>query len=467
MTHNHLKMTHRTAFLCLSFYLLAVFSLAAQSPNFLFILTDDQQYHALQALGNDKIQTPSLDKLAEQSLQFTNAHVVFSLCSPSRAAILTGRYGSANGVLELGSELNKGEKTIAQYLKQAGYQTRMYGKWHLKQKPEELGFDESVWFYANGTYYGRKITDHGAEVKPKIHCDAYCSEKAMEGMEEMAKQKAPFFLFFNTQTPHMDHRHSWPAKEKTKALYNQAEMPIPANRLDALSNKPAYLKTVRNRTQAQKYGYPDPEAIQKHTLEYYAVITEMDDFIGNLLNKVEELGLSKNTYIIFLSDNGWMIGDHGFTSKVLPYQPSTHIPMLIAGPGISAGHTEAIGLNIDMMPTILDLAGISIPENVHGKSLKKVLFGKKDKIRKRFVYEGLGVYGGAQPNLTVIDGQYRYIVTYEDAKLEKVLFRELYHQQEDVWEVNNLLAEGTGFKFPRALDKAIQRHQRKILVSSQ
>lgn len=436
--------------------------LPAQSPNFLLILTDDQQFNALQANGNEKIHTPHLDKLAEQGLQFTNAHVVFSLCSPSRAAILTGRYGSANGVLELGSKLNTGEKTIAYYLRQAGYQTRMYGKWHLDQPPEELGFDESVWFYSNGTYYGRKITDRGKEVQPEIHCDAYCSNRAIEGLEEMVQKGAPFFLFFNSQTPHMDHRLSWPAREETKAQYDQTQMPVPANRLDDLSGKPDYLQTVRNRTQAQKYGYPDTEAIQKHTLEYYAVVTEMDDFIGNLLHKVEELDLLKNTYIIFLSDNGWMLGDHGFTSKVLPYQPSTHIPMVIAGPGIKAGQSDALALNIDMAPTILDLAGLAIPKRIHGKSLRKVLSGNEDQIRKRFVYEGLGSYGGARPNLTVIDRQFRYIVTYNSDDLKKVIFRELYDQQQDPWEVKNLLDGQPRAKVPVAFDRAIRQHQRLV-----
>lgn len=454
----------RAAFL-LSFLLFLAIGhcLNAQRPNFLIILTDDQQFNALQANGNAVVQTPHLDKLADQGLKFSNAHVVFSLCSPSRAAILTGRYGSANGVLELDSELNRDEKTIAQYLQRAGYQTRMYGKWHLKQAPEELGFDESVWFYANGTYYGRKITDRGREVRPEIHCDAYCSQRAVEELEAMTNQDAPFFVFFNTQTPHMDHRLTWPAREETKARYEQKNMPIPENRLDDLSDKPAYLKTVRNRTQAKKYGYPGTDAIQKHTLEYYAVITEMDDFVGNLLQKVEELDLTNNTYILFLSDNGWMLGDHGFTSKVLPYRPSTHIPMVIAGPGIEAGKTEALALNIDLLPTILDLAGVDIPANVHGKSMRKVLSGKKNEVRKRFVYEGLGGYGGAQPNLTVLDGTYRYIVTYKNENLQTISFRELYNQQADPWEMNNLLTGAENRQAPKVFDRAIRRHFRKVL----
>ena len=363
---------------------------AQKQPNFLFIYTDDQQYNALRASGNYAIQTPALDRLSDKGLLFRNANVVFSLCSPSRAAALTGRYGSANGVLELGSGLNDGEKTIADYLKEKGYHTSLFGKWHLNQAPAKLGFDQSVYFNANGTYYGRKIFDQDSVVYPETHCDSYCGKKAIEALRAYVAGKKPFFMFFCTQTPHMDHRHTWPAKDSTRENYKLDKMPVPGNHLDDLTGKPGYLRTVRNRTQAARYGYPDSLAIQSHTLDYYAVVTEMDHVIGTLLKEVDRLALDKNTYIVFMSDNGWMLGDHGFTSKVLPYRPSTHVPMIIAGPGIEAGVSKALALNIDILPTILDLAHIKNPPDIHGKSLKGVLSKKRKDVRDWFVYEGLG-----------------------------------------------------------------------------
>ncbi|MDN5214349.1 sulfatase-like hydrolase/transferase [Fulvivirgaceae bacterium BMA12] len=433
-----------------------------RQPNFIFIFTDDQQYNAFGASGNNVILTPALDKLSGKGLLFKNANVVFSLCSPSRAAALTGRYGSANGVLELGSGLNEGEKTLANYLKEKGYQTSMFGKWHLDQTPEELGFNKTVYFNANGTYYGRKIYDEDSVVYPKIHCDSYCGMKAVETLRDYASGEKPFFMFFCTQTPHMDHRHTWPAMDSTKEKYQLDRIPVPANHLDDLAGKPGYLHTVRNRAQAAKYGYPDSLAIQSHTLDYYAVLTEMDQVIGALLDEFYRLALDENTYIIFMSDNGWMLGDHGFTSKVLPYRPSTHVPMIITGPEINPGISEAMVLNIDVLPTVLDLAHINIPANVHGKSLQRLLFRAREDVREWFVYEGLGTYGGTKPNLTVISKEYRYIQTYKNEKLDSILFHELYNQQNDPDEMENLADNPAFESYVKKFAEFIENHQKSM-----
>ncbi|WP_373330776.1 sulfatase-like hydrolase/transferase [Salmonirosea aquatica] len=438
---------------------------AQKKPNFIVILTDDQRFDALQANNNPVILTPNLDRLVKRGKNFTNAHVVFSLCSPSRAAVLTGRYGSANGVLELDSKLNPGEKTIANYLKAAGYYTGVSGKWHVDQSPKELGFDFATTFYSNGTYYGRKINDQGNIVQPAEHCDLYCARRSIEFLERAGADR-PFFLFHNTQLPHMNDKLAWPAPDSIRARYQEADMPVAANKDDDLSDKPAYLKTVRNRTQAKEYGYPDKDKIQAHTKDYYSVLSEMDAFVGSILKKVEELGIADNTYIIFISDNGWMLGDHGFTRKVLPYLPSTHVPMAIIGPGIAASENSSLVLNIDLMPTILDLAGLKIPGNIHGESLKEILLGKEKNVRDHFVYEGLGTYGGAQPNLTVVSGPYRYIVTYEDDKLDRVNFRELYRIDDDPDEMTNLARGAAYTTTVKKMQRFIDLHRKEVVKPS-
>ncbi len=446
--------------------LLSKWATAQQKPNFIVILTDDQRFDAVRENGNPAIQTPNLDRLMRQGKRFTNAHVVFSLCSPSRAAIMTGRYGSANGVLELGSQLNKGEKTIANYLREQGYYTGVSGKWHVDQSPQELGFDFATTFYSNGTYHGRKINDQGKVVQPAEHCDLYCARRSVDFLEMAVARSEPFFLFHNTQLPHMDDHMEWPAPDSIRARYLPADMPVAANRNDDLTDKPGYLGTVRNRTQALAYGYPDRDKIQAHTRDYYAVITEMDAFVGRVLKKVDEMGIADNTYLIFLSDNGWMLGDHGFTSKVLPYLPSTHVPLAVIGPGIPPSVENGLALNIDIMPTILDLAGLKTPANIHGKSLHKILSGKEKSVRDSFVYEGLGTYGGASPSLMVVSGPYRYIVTYEDQKLERVSFRELYRIDSDPDEMNNLADEPKFSSQIKKFENAIDHHQRNIIVPS-
>jgi len=409
-------------------------------PNFIIIYTDDQQYNGAGFNGNSIIKTPNLDKLASQSKVFTNAHVVFSLCSPSRAALLTGRYGIANGVLGLGSKLNKGEYSLAYYLKQKGYRTAHFGKWHLGQSPDELGFETYNYFKGNGTYYGRKFITANDTIFPEIHCDEYATEKAIEFLEEMFQNaEQPFFLFHCTQTPHMNGKLVWDAKPATKALYNTENMPVPVNHLDDLQGKPTYLRKVRNRTQAKKYGYPDSLAIQSHTRDYYAVISEMDGFLGKLFDKINALGLNEDTFVVFMSDNGWMLGDHGFTSKVLPYRTSTHVPLWIKGPNISSGHNNSIVTNLDIFPTILSLANQQIPENIHGLNLLPLIQGKKDWPRKYLVYEGLGTYGGGKHNISIISPSMRFIETYTDNTLETVTFQELYNMQRDSLELENLV----------------------------
>ncbi|GAB3005610.1 sulfatase [Cyclobacterium sediminis] len=434
-----------------------------KKPNIIFIYTDDLRFDGLGANGNRYIITPMLNQMAEKAVRFNQANVVFSLCSPSRAALLTGRYGSANGVLELGSDLNEGELTVAEYLREAGYHTGMSGKWHLGKEPKTLGFDFSVFFKGNGTYYGRTINDEGDIKKVERHCDLYCAERAVDFIKHAAKKETPFFLFHNTQLPHMNGDLIWDARKETKRKYRVSEMPVAKSRLDDLSGKPEYLKSVRNRSQAKAYGYPDSLAIQKHTLDYYSVITEMDDYLSLLFETIEELGLNENTYVFFMSDNGWMLGEHGFTSKVLPYQPSTQVPLFVIGPDLKPTDLDHLVVNIDIAPTILELAGIQLPENLHGESLFPLL--KKEPVdwRESFVYEGLGTYGGALPNLTVINKDFRYIETFENSSLETVIFQEFYDQIKDPLEENNLIGSSKIQAKVIAAKELIEAHKSKVL----
>ncbi|WP_298238991.1 sulfatase-like hydrolase/transferase [uncultured Algibacter sp.] len=434
-----------------------------EKPNIIFIYTDDQRQDALGVNGNEVIITPKIDEFSKESVQFSNANVVFALCSPSRAALLTGRYGSANGVLELGSNLNDNEVSVANYLKKIGYNTGVSGKWHLGQEPKDLGFDFSVIFHSNGAYYGRAIDDMGTQVKPEKHCDEYCVDRSIDFLKEAAKKEQPFFLYHNTQLPHMNGVLKWQAKQETLDKYNQEDMPVAASRNEDLSDKPKYLKKVRNLRQAKKYGYPDAEAIQKHTKEYYSVITEMDDALGRLFQTIDDLGLRKNTYIFFMSDNGWMLGDHGFTSKVLPYRPATRVPFFILGPDLKKGTNDRIVLNIDMAPTILELAGVEIPEDMHGTSMVPLLKGTAKNWREEFVYEGLGTYGGAKPNLTVISKDYRYIKTFENSELNATNFEELYSQEADYDEVKNIAKTEEGQEIIKKYNEAIANHKKEVL----
>jgi arylsulfatase A-like enzyme len=164
-----------------------------------------------------------------------------------------------------------------------------------------------------------------------------------------------------------------------------------------------------------------------------------------------------------MGDNGWMLGEHGFTSKVLPYRPSTHVPFFVVGPELKKDENSGLVLNIDIAPTILELAGIEVPDNMHGKSVVQLLSNDMAQWRNSFIYEGLGNYGGTKPNLTAINNNFRYIETYEDSTLNNVVFRELYNQLEDADEMVNLANIPSSEMLLKKMQEVIRMHKLNIL----
>jgi len=444
---------------------LVVLGAPSTRPNILFILTDDQRLDSMGAYGNALIHTAHLDALARRSVRFTNAHVVMSLCSPSRAAILTGRYGSANGVTSLGSPLRGGEKTFAQHLKATGYRTALVGKWHIGGTPAEAGFDFSCFFRANGAYFGRQVWDNGDAVKPPVHVDDYCVDRSIAFLEDTARRSEPFLLFHATQLPHMDDKHAWPSPDEYRDRYDPAKLPLPATIKGDLSGKPPYLESVRNRTQADIYGYADASKLQQHIRDYYAVVTQMDAILGRLLGAVDRLQLRENTWIIFMSDNGWMLGEHRMTSKVLAYHDSIRVPLMISGPGTQPRTEARLALNLDVAPTVLELAGIPRPSEFHGASLLGILSDAARPWRTSFVYECLDGFGGTKPMLAALSTDWSLIQTWDDRKAVGVLpaaFSELYDRRTDAAERHNLATSPAVRIQKETLEREIAAHLLRI-----
>ncbi len=454
-----MKTTQRMFFMLM--FLASASLLAAEKPNIVIIFTDDQQYDSYGANGRSNIQTPVLDRLAKRGVRFTNAHAALSLCSPSRAAVLTGRYGSANGVEQLNAKLREGEVSFAQDLKHSGYTTLFSGKWHLKNTPQDLGFDRACSFKGNGTYFGRKVNVEGRELNPEEHIDLYCARKSVEMIKDAAEQDKPFVLFHCTQLPHMDNKHTWPAAKKFNDLYTVEDMPLPANWSDSLKDKPDYMKEVRNRTQAKVYGYDKPENIRKHAKDYYAVVSEMDSFLELILKSLKENGVEDNTYVIYMSDNGWMLGDHGMTSKVLPFTTSTRVPLVIAGPGIKQGVCDTPALNLDLTATLYDIAKVEPTANLHGRSLLPMVKGEDT--NRTIVHECLGGYGGNDPFLAAINGRWLYIQTLSKSDHNKITFEELYDKDKDPAEMTNLMTSEKHLAVLKSLKAEIEQHRANVL----
>lgn len=436
---------------------------AARPPNFLFVLTDDQRFDALGCAGNPIIRTPSMDSLAARGMRFANSFVTTSVCSASRATFLTGRYGSANGVPGLGGGLRPGERTFVPYLKKAGYRTGFTGKWHLAPPtPEEAGFEASAWFVSNGAHYDRKVTGGGQVRVAPGFIEQYLADQAIAFLESAARGPAPFFFHLCTQLPHMNERMDWEPRPETLRLYENAPFRMPANWRDDLSGKPVYLKEGRHRQQAESYGYDSEAGIRKHLARYYGAITDLDREMGRVFAALDRLGLRENTYVFLAGDNGWFLGEHGFTSKVLPYEESIRVPLIVAGPGVRAGVCRDLVLNADLAPTVLELAGAATPPNLHGRSLRAQLQSRGVKWRSSFLYEALEPTLGSWPLVAIRGERWKYIRTFDARDRDRLVFEELYDLKAGPGELRNLAGAPEHAATRARLEKELNQLRRSI-----
>jgi len=405
-------------------------------PNFLVIYTDDQRWDALGCV-NAAIRTPAMDALAARGTRFANGFVPLSICSPSRACCLTGRYPLANGVTTVSHpRLNQGERTFAQEFGDAGYRTAAIGKWHLAQRPQQVGFQTHVTFQSNGKYFNRPVDDNGTPAVAEGYIEGYSVDRSLEFIGKAAGDDQPFVLWHCSQVPHMDHTFDWPARDETLATYDPATLPFPSTWQDELAGKPGYLATSRFRTQAKGYGYGTEAGIRRHVQRYYAVMTELDAALGRLLAGLDELGLTDDTYIFLMGDNGWHIGEHGFTSKVLAYETSMRVPFVVAGPGVKSQVSNSYALNVDIAPTMLAAAGMDVPKRIHGRPLQAVLAGAPPADwRSELYYEAPDEQLGSQPLWALRDDQWKYIRTEQPGR---PVFEELYDLAGDRDELQNL-----------------------------
>lgn len=434
----------------------------AERPNFIIILTDDQRWDALGASGNPVIHTPTMDSLARSGVYFPNAFVTLSICTPSRAAVLTGQYGSKNGVMDMQSAVRPDVKSIAHYLKDAGYQTSVFGKWHLPNSPKSMGFDHEFYFEGLVPYWDVTFMQNEQKIPTKGFVDDASARRAITYLQEIRDTKKSFFMFFNTFAPHMDNSFGWPVREKTLACYPQDSMPLPATWQEDFQGKPSYLKKNRPHQQALDYGYANPDSIQKHVQGYFAATTDMDAALDKLLNAVSRLGLAENTYILLMGDNGWFMGEHGLTSKVLAYEESIRVPLIVTGPEVKHRMAKEMMLNIDLMPTVLELAGLQIPSDLDGKSFTPLLFNKSDETwRKSVFYEAPHAVHGTMPHYAIRTKAWKLIQTYDVNEPDERIYEELYHLSEDPDETKNLAGKEQFNNILNTLRAEIQENIKK------
>jgi arylsulfatase A-like enzyme len=384
----------------------------ADRPNIVFVMTDDHAAHAIGAYGSRVNQTPHLDRLAREGALLENVFATNSICTPSRAAILTGQYSHVNGVTVF-NRFDSSRMTVARLLQKGGYYTGMVGKWHLGSDP--AGFDRweilpgqgayanPVFYTATGetTYTGRYVTD-------------VITDLAIDFIEKRPRNQ-PFFLMVHHKAPHRpwqpDAAHAahfadrripepvtfWDSyATRTEALHeNQQRVAADLTRRDLklepppglagaeltrwLATKPDTVTIVRNGSSVTLTGEPLVRwKYQRYMQDYLATVQSVDDNVGRLLAFLDRQSLAKNTIVVYTSDQGFFLGDHGLFDKRFMYEESLRMPFLVRWPnGIKRGtKIRAMALNVDFAPTFLDAAGLPVPADMQGRSLLPVLRGR-------------------------------------------------------------------------------------------
>lgn len=391
-------------------------ALGAEKPNIVFIFSDDHAQHAISAYGSKVNETPHIDRLAKAGARFGNSFVTNSICTPSRATLLTGQYSHLNGV-PVFNRFDGSRDHVAKRLQAGGYHTGVIGKWHLGSDP--TGFDRWIVLPGQGAYWdpvflvpGRKLTIEG-------HCTDVTTELGIEWIRTRPRDK-PFFLMLHHKAPH----RSWEPAERHVEIFKDKVIPEPETLWDDYATRPAALPaneqtvardlTRRDLKLAPPADLKGPELrkwmqtkpmelevdgklltgkelvrwkYQRYMQDYLACVQGVDDGVGRVLDYLDESGLAENTIVIYSADNGWYLGDLGLYDKRFMYEPGLRVPLLAAGPGIEAGLVpEAFVANIDLAPTFLDLAGLPVPDSMQGRSFAPLLRGETPEDWRSSVY---------------------------------------------------------------------------------
>ena len=400
-----MKFFRRAVLSCLSSAALVVSVTQAASapattpPNVLFLLSDDQRFDTINALGNAEILTPNLDRLVHRGFAFTHAFIMGSgqpaVCVPSRAMLMTGRTLFRATATFTSGTIPAALPLWPEVMRQAGYDSFIIGKWHNDRASLARAFNGGGAIFLSGMADHAKLPVYDFDptrayaktnerIATKFSSELF-ADAAIEFLRERKTEK-PFFLYVAFTAPH-DPRT--PPKEFA-SLYPPEKIRLPKS---FLREHPFDNGEMRVRDE-QLLPWPrTPEAVRKEIASYYAMITDLDAQIGRILEALEKSGRGTNTIIVFASDNGLAVGRHGLLGKQNLYEHSVRVPLVLAGPGIPKGkRSDALCYLFDLFPTVCELTGVPVPATVEGKSLVPVLRGQQKKVRN----EVFGAYRDVQ-----------------------------------------------------------------------
>ncbi len=420
-----------------------------EQPNIIYIMSDDHAAHAISAYDDRLIETPNLDRLADEGMLFTNCFCTNGICAPSRASVLTGKYSHKNGVATNRDKFDGSQFTLPKAMSKGGYKTAMIGKWHLKTEP--TGFDFYKVVPGQGKYYDpefRVIGNWDSTVTEKGYCTDVITDETIKWIKSV-KDK-PFFVMSHHKAPH----RNWQPKKNFEDEYTDRIIPEPADLFDNYEGKSDAVKSAMMRIGDHMHdfdtGGSPPEGLSGEELtkwnyqhfmrRYLATIKSIDENIGRLYKFLEEEGLLENTIIIYTSDQGFFLGDHGWFDKRFMYEESLRMPLIIRYPAmISEGSiSDEIVLNIDFMPTMIDFAGLEAPREAQGKSIRKICLGESPDNWRDAIYYHYSAY----PAWHMVDKHYgirtdRYKLFHFYGYSDEWEFFDL---KEDPEEMNNLIS---------------------------
>ncbi len=401
---------------------------AKHKYNILFIMSDDHAYQAISCYDNKLINTPNIDRIAREGCRFINSFCTNSICGPSRAVLLTGKYSHKNGFIDNTSSFDGQQVTFPKILQKNGYQTAVIGKWHLKSDP--TGFNFWSILPGQGDYYNPDFIEMGNRIKINGYVTDLIADKSIGWLKERDNSK-PFCLLMHNKAPH----RNWLPSLKYISLFEDKEFPIPSTYFDdyktrSLAAPESEMSVSRNmsmdydlKVDLKKDEVTDPtrerimgdywEGIyarmtederkewdkvykkrseeyralklkgadldkwkyQQYMKDYLRCVVSVDENVGKVLNYLDENNLANNTLVIYTSDQGFYLGEHGWFDKRFMYEQSLRMPLLMRLPGVIKPHTdnENMVMNLDFAPTFLDYAGVNAPKEMQGSSLRPVL----------------------------------------------------------------------------------------------
>ncbi len=412
-----------------------------QPRNVVFILTDDHRYDAMSFAGHPFLETPHLDSMAKQGAHVKNAFVTTSLCSPSRASILTGLYTHRHRVIDNNRLVPDGTIFFPQYLQRAGYKTGFIGKWHMGGSHDDPrpGFDHWISFRGQGRYLPPNdrytLNVNGERVRQKGYITDELTDYAIDWLEQQDGEQ-PFFLYLSHKAVHAN----FTPAERHQGRYADADLSfLPrGNEVTAENNAPRWVRDQRNSWHGIDFSYHSDAGLDYLYRRYCESVLAVDDSVGRVLDQLKKMGVHDDTLVIYMGDNGFMWGEHGLIDKRVSYETSIRVPMMMQCPNLFDGDNviEQVVGNIDVGPTILHAAGLGTPDYMDGRSFLDLPNQPDQDWRDYFLYVYYWEKNFPQtPTQFALRGdRYKYITYYGLWDTD-----ELYDLQADPKETKNLI----------------------------